>query len=392
MINKIRDFLQLEAASGMALFCAALVAIFLVNSPWRDVYLKVLHTPLLHSSLIFWVNEGLMAIFFLLVGLELKREFFEGELSGISKIVLPGSAALGGMLVPALIYLVMNRHSTATLHGWAIPVATDIAFALGVLSFFNKRIPLALKLFLLTLAVIDDLGSIIIIVMFYSYDSSLGYVLLASLVFLLLWGLNRIAKVAVLLPYLFLGLVLWVFILYSGIHASITGVLLAIVIPLRTSPERNGSLLHQLEARLHPWVAFFILPLFAFCNAGLSFEGMSFITLTQPVVLGIALGLFVGKQVGVMTFVWLMIKCRLASLPKDVTGLDMYGIALLCGIGFTMSLFLGTLAFQEKQMIYLTEVRLGVFLGSILSALSGSLVLYMSFIQKQKRRFPFETE
>ncbi len=387
MINKIHKFLQLEAAGGVALFCAALLAILLINSPWRDVYLNVLHTPLPHHPLVFWVNEGLMAIFFLLVGLELKREFLEGELSGISKVALPGAAALGGMLVPALIYIVINRHAEVALHGWAIPVATDIAFALGVLSLFGKRIPLSLKLFLLALAVVDDLGAIIIIAIFYSYDSSVSYFLLGCLVMLLLWGLNKILKVTTLWPYVLLGLLLWVCVLHSGIHASISGVLLAMMIPLRVMSNGHGSLLHHLEKKLHPWVAFLILPLFAFCNAGLSFEGMSWLTLTQPVVLGIALGLFIGKQAGVLAFVWLMIKSRLALLPEAITSLDMYGIALLCGIGFTMSLFLGTLAFQGEQTTYLTEVRLGVFLGSILSALSGSLVLYIAFLQKRKRRF-----
>ncbi len=379
MINKMRKFLQLEAAGGIALFCAALIAILFINSPFRDVYLRIIQMPLPHSPLIFWVNEGFMAVFFLLVGLELKREFFEGELSGVSKIVLPGAAALGGMLVPALIYIAMNRHGEVALQGWAIPVATDIAFALGVLSFFSKRIPLSLKLFLLALAVIDDLGAIVIIAFFYSHQFSVGYFLLACLVMLLLWGLNRIVKTAVLLPYLLLGLVLWICILHSGIHASISGVLLAMMVPLRA--------LHHLETHLHPWVVFLILPLFAFCNAGLSFEGISFMMLTQPVVLGVALGLFVGKQVGVLSLVWLMIKYRLARLPEAVTGLDMYGIALLCGIGFTMSLFLGTLAFQGEQTAYLMEVRLGVFLGSILSALSGSLVLHIAFLQKRKGRF-----
>ncbi len=381
MINKIREFLRLEAAGGIALFCAALLAMLLVNSPWRESYLNLLQTPLAHSSFIFWVNEGMMAIFFLLVGLELKREFLQGELAGLSKIALPGAAALGGMIVPALIYIAINRGGA--LQGWPIPTATDIAFALGVLSFFSKRIPLSLKLFLLALAVIDDLGAIVIIAVYYAHHFSLSYFLWACFVLLLLWGLNHMIKVTALLPYAVLGVVLWVFVLRSGIHASIAGVLLAIMIPL---PK-----LAQLEESLHPWVVFLILPLFAFCNAGLSFAGISFASLGQPVVLGIILGLVIGKQLGVLAFTWLTIKCRLAKWPADVTVLDMYGIALLCGIGFTMSLFLGTLAFQE-QPIHLTEVRLGVFMGSVLSALCGSLVLHIAFLQKRKRRFPFETE
>lgn len=386
-VSKIRDFLQLEAASGVVLFLTALAAMVFVNSPWRDVYFAILNIPLPHSPLIFWVNDGLMAIFFLLVGLELKREFLEGELSGISKIVLPGAAALGGMIVPALIYIAFNYANGTALKGWAIPVATDIAFALGVLSLFGKRIPLSLKLFLLALAVFDDLGAIVVIAVFYAHGFSWVYFLLACVVLLLLWALNKIARIAALLPYVLLGIVLWILILCSGIHASISGVLLAIMIPLRTSPKRRESPLHHLEKNLHPWVAFLILPLFAFCNAGLSFDGLSWSILGQPVVLGIAAGLFIGKQVGVLAFLWLMIKYRLAKWPESVSGLDMYGIALLCGIGFTMSLFLGTLAFQAEQAIYLTEVRLGVFLGSVLSALSGSLVLHIAFLQKRKGRF-----
>lgn len=386
MINKIRDFLRLEAMGGMVLFCSAVIAMLLVNSSAQNSYLGFINATIGHSPLIFWVNEGLMAIFFLLIGLELKREFLQGELSGLAKIALPGFAALGGMVVPALIYVFINRHTEYAFHGWAIPVATDIAFALGVLSFFSKRIPLSLKLFLLALAVFDDLGAIIIIALFHSRDFMLSYFLLACSILLVLWALKQFGKVKALLPYLILGVVLWVFVLRSGVHASITGVLLAMMVPLQKNSSEARSSLERLETGLHPWVAFMILPLFAFCNAGLSFAGFSFAKLTQPIVLGIAAGLFVGKQVGVLTFIWLMIKCRFAKWPEAVSGLDMYGIALLCGIGFTMSLFLGTLAFQGEHSKYLMDVRLGVFLGSALSALSGSFILHIAFLQKQKRR------
>jgi NhaA family Na+:H+ antiporter len=386
VISKIRDFLRLEAAGGIVLLCATVMAVVIVNSPLRQAYLNMLSVTLWGLPHIFFVNDGLMSIFFLFVGLELKREFLVGELAGISKIALPGAAAIGGMLVPAIIYVYFNRHVEVALQGWAIPVATDIAFALGVLSLFGKRVPLSLKLFLLALAVMDDLGAIVIIAIFYSHGFSLGYLLLACFVLFLLWMLNRVAKVTVLFPYLLLGMLLWVCVWRSGIHASISGVMLAMMIPLRGYPKRGtrGSLLKKLESGLHPYVVFLIMPLFAFCNAGLSFKGITWVTLKEPMVLGIAAGLFIGKQVGVLTFVGLMIKLGFAKWPKAISGLDMYGVALLCGIGFTMSLFLGTLAFDEGQTIYLMQVRLGVFLGSILSALCGVVILHMAFLKKQK--------
>ncbi|MDA8561582.1 Na+/H+ antiporter NhaA [Gammaproteobacteria bacterium] len=383
---KIKDFLQLEAAAGIALFLTAVLAIIFVNSPFSNSYEAILNTLIFNSPFIFWVNDGLMAIFFLLVGLELKREFLEGELSGKSKIVLPGVAALGGMIVPVIIYVIFNYSSKATMVGWPIPVATDIAFALGVLSLFSNRIPLALKLFLLALAVFDDLGAIVIIAVFFSHGFSLAYFIAAIMIFLLLLFLNRFLKVDKLFPYIILGAILWFFVLQSGVHASISGVLLALVIPLKKHSSDGESSLHKLEKFLHPWVAFLILPLFAFCNAGLSFAGASWSILLQPIVLGITLGLFIGKQVGVMSFVTFMTKFKFSKWPESVSFLDMYGIALLCGIGFTMSLFLGTLAFHGDQVIHLSEVRLGVFLGSVLSAVCGSLSLHISYLQKCKNK------
>lgn len=394
-VNIILNFLRLEVASGIILFLMTLLAMIFVNSPLAPLYQTLLQIPLaiqvgdfsFSEPLLFWINECLMTIFFLIVGLELKREFLEGELSGVTKIMLPGVAALGGMLIPAIIYIFFNYNSNITLRGWAIPVATDIAFALGVLSLFSKRIPLGLKLFLMALAIFDDVGAIIIIAVFYSHDLSLLYLLFACLIVFFLWILNHIINTRHLFPYLFLGVLLWICVLHSGIHASIAGVLLSLMIPLRGNSEENRSPLHTLEEVLHPWVAYFVLPLFAFANSGLSFAGLSWNSLLDPLVLGIIAGLFLGKQIGVLTLVWLMVKLRWAKLPERATWLQMYGVALLCGIGFTMSLFLGTLAFQTEQAVYLTEVRLGVLLGSVLSGMAGAAVLQTAHLKKRKGRF-----
>lgn len=392
-INKIAEFLRLEAAGGVLLFFMAVIAIVWVNSPFQPYYAAWVHDPLqlhignivINQSLTFWVNDGLMALFFLLVGLELKREFIEGELSGLSKIVLPGLAALGGMIIPAVMYVGLNHQAADALPGWAIPVATDIAFALGVLSFFSRRIPLSLKLFLLALAVFDDLGAIIIIALFYSHGFSWLYFLLAVITLGVLWLLNSLFSTKKLLPYLLLGALLWFFVLRSGIHPSVSGVLLAAVIPLRQPNHRATPPLHYLESALHPWVVFFILPLFALVNSGLSFAGFSLASFAQPIVLGIIFGLWLGKQVGVLTFVWLSTRLGWAKLPESATWWEVYGVALLCGIGFTMSLFLGTLAFQDAHPAYMMEVRLGVFAGSVLSAVTGSLVLHVATRVKRKK-------
>lgn len=373
-VNALRKFLQFEAAGGVMLFFAALIAILWANSPWKSSYFASMEV----SSLRHWVNDGLMTLFFLLVGLELKREFLIGELSGLGKILLPASAALGGMVIPAFIYISMNSADSIALRGWAIPVATDIAFALGVLSLFNKRIPLALKLFLLALAIFDDLGAIVIIALFYAHSLSWIYLAGAFLTLFCLFLLNR-CKVTYLWLYLLLGGLLWFFVWRSGIHASISGVLLALMVPITSLPD--------LEKKLHPWVAFGILPIFALCNAGFSLEGMTWNVLLSPVVVGIIAGLFLGKQIGVMMCVWLMTSFRIIKWPDTITFLDIYGVALLCGIGFTMSLFLGNLAFQAEHPIYLAEVRCGVFLGSLLSAICGSFVLQVAILQKRKRRF-----
>lgn len=393
-IATIKNFLKLEAASGVLLFITAIIAIILVNSPLSMAYQSLLDLTIdLHlgsfsikEPLLYWINEGLMAFFFLLVGLELKREFIEGELAGLSRVILPGIAAVGGMIVPAVIFFIFNHDSPATLKGWAIPVATDIAFALGVLSLFSRRVPIGLKLFLMALAIFDDVGAIIIIAVFYSHSFSFIYLFAAFLMTAILFLMNMVFKIRLLTPYLLLGLVLWFCVSHSGIHASITGVVLALTIPL--GHEKKGKApLHRLERALHPWVAFFIMPIFAFANAGLSFEGISFKSFGDPLVLGILLALFVGKQLGVFLSSWLIIRGGWAKLPEKTTWSQMYGVALICGVGFTMSLFLGTLAFQLNDPIYLTEVRLGVLVGSLLSGLAGAFILKWSFKKERKGRF-----
>lgn len=372
----IRQFLKLETAGGIVLFMATLMALLIDNSPFSNFYQQSIQTTLhihllgyqMDESLLFWVNEGLMTLFFLLVGLELKREFVDGELAQPSKVLLPALAACGGMLAPAIVYIICNFSQAIALKGWAIPVATDIAFALGVLSIFGRQVPLGLKLFLLALAIFDDIGAIIIITLFYSHG--LHYLLLLSggLIIVGLWCLNKLA-VKRTWPYLLLGIILWACISKSGVHASVVGVVLALMMPM----NRN------FESKLHPWVAFFIVPLFAFTNAGISFSGMHWGMLYNSITLGIMLGLVLGKQLGILSVSWIAIRSGIASLPKGSTWLSFYGIALLCGIGFTMSLFLGTLAFQNDQPIYLVDVRLGVLLGSIISGLIGALVLHKAF-------------
>jgi Na+:H+ antiporter, NhaA family len=336
----------------------------------------------------------LMAVFFLLVGLEIKREMLDGQLSTWPRRALPGIGALGGMIVPALIYLAFNVGSDGHPRGWAIPAATDIAFALGVLSLLGPRVPISLKVFLTALAILDDLGAVLIIAVFYTSDLNLYALGGAIFVIGLLRGLNR-AGFADLKPYLLLGAILWFLVLMSGIHATIAGVAFALTIPLRASPgkpEDQASLLHRLEHSLQPWVAFLIVPIFGFANAGVSFAGMSLASLLSPVPLGVALGLFVGKQVGVFTFSWAAIKLGLADLPANATWMQFYGVALLCGIGFTMSLFIGLLAFPTSADLQ-DATKLGVLLGSALSALVGAALLRVIKpgqswrpVQEQKRQ------
>lgn len=374
-IGLIQKFLALESLSGIILFIMAVVAMLWANSPFAFIHQQFIHTFL------FWINEVLMALFFLLVGLELKRGFLAGQLSRFSQIALPATAALGGMLIPAGIYWLINRHDPIAINGWATPVATDIAFALGVLSLFGRRIPVALKLFLLALAIFDDIGAIIIIGIYYSHGLA-GIWLLQSAGLLLLLFLFNFLGMRSLLIYLLLGIGLWIGLFKAGVHPTLAGVLLALTIP--GTMDNRGSPLHRLETKLHPWVAYFIMPLFALANAGFSLTNLSINTLTSGVVLGIILGLFIGKQIGVGGGAWLFIKLGLAKLPDKSNWLELYGVALLCGIGFTMSLFLGTLSFANQDLL-LAQVRFGVAVGSILSALTGAVVLLIAFSRKRRR-------
>lgn len=378
--------LQHEAAGGVLLLFATACAMVVANSPWRDWYGLFLELPVavqvgnfkLAKPLLLWINDGLMAVFFLLVGLELKRELVEGELSTPSRVVLPLLAALGGMVVPALIYLFFNHTDPAAVSGWAIPAATDIAFALGVLALLGSRVPRSLKLFLLTLAIVDDLGAIVIIAFFYSGNISLVSLLFATVIIVALFFCNR-SGVRTIAPYLVLGFFLWLAVLKSGVHATLAGVVLAFFLPLRGGPPGEDAPLQQLEHDLQPAVVFVILPLFAFANTGIALTGLTPAALLQPVPLGIAAGLLVGKLVGVFGCSWLAVKAGLARLPDGANWPALAGVALLCGIGFTMSLFVSSLAFEQGEGNAVLVDRLGILVGSGLSGLLGygllSLVL-----------------
>ncbi|MFP0196117.1 MULTISPECIES: Na+/H+ antiporter NhaA [Pseudomonas] len=373
-------FFQLEAASGLLLIAAAILALIINNSPLSWLYSGLLDTPVvaqigalkIAKPLLLWINDGLMALFFLLIGLEVKREVLDGQLSKPSQIVLPGAAAIGGMLVPALIYWFLNRDNPAALDGWAIPTATDIAFALGVLALLGKRVPVSLKLFLMTLAIIDDLGAIVIIAIFYSGELSTLSLGLAAACIAALVAMNRLGVVK-LGPYMIIGLILWVCVLKSGVHATLAGVTLAFCIPLRTKNAEPSPLL-ALEHALHPWVAYGILPLFAFANAGLSLTGVTAESFTHHVPMGIAVGLLLGKTLGVFGLTWLAVKIGIAALPQGANWGQVLGVAILCGIGFTMSLFVGSLAFVPGSSEYAGMDRMGILTGSVFAALIGYAV------------------
>ncbi|MEE4673774.1 Na+/H+ antiporter NhaA [Pseudomonas alliivorans] len=390
MRNTITRFFQLEAAGGLLLIAAAALALVINNSPLSWLYNAFLETPVearigalqIAKPLLLWINDGLMALFFLVIGLEVKREVLEGHLSKPSQVVLPGAAAIGGMVVPALIYVALNTGNAEALNGWAIPMATDIAFALGVLALLGKRVPVSLKLFLMTLAIIDDLGAIIVIALVYSGELSQVSLILAGVSIIALIAMNR-SGVSRLTPYLLIGLVLWVCVLKSGIHATLAGVVLAFCIPLRTSTKASPLL--TLEHGLHPWVAYGILPLFAFANAGVSLAGVTMDSFTHSVPLGIAAGLLLGKTAGVFGLTWLAVRTRLASLPKDANWGHVLGVSILCGIGFTMSLFVGSLAFEPGISGYAGEDRMGILTGSILSAIIGYGVMVMACKTTPKR-------
>jgi NhaA family Na+:H+ antiporter len=376
-------FFKLEAASGLILLIAAILALFISNSTLSGLYFETLEKYLfiginefgLKLSVHHWINDALMAIFFFFVTLEIKREFLQGELSNIKQAMLPIIAAVGGMVVPALFYVVINYGNAETINGWAIPSATDIAFSLGILSLLGSRVPISLKVFLTALAIIDDLGAILIIAFFYSGDLSIPYLSLILLSYILLLVLNKFS-VKIFTPYLLIGLCMWFFTYKSGIHATIAGVLLASTIPHRLK-DHDFSLLVKLEHGISPYVAFIIMPIFAFANAGVNLEGLSLASLLNPVPLGILMGLFFGKQIGVLLFSYVSVKFKFADMPNNSNWLSIYGVSILTGIGFTMSLFVGNLAFIENTQ-YIDGVKIGVLSGSLLSTVFGYFILLIS--------------
>jgi len=384
MINYISGpfkwFFKLEAASGILLLISAIIALLISNSQYSEIYFISLQKYIfvginnfgLKLSVLHWINDALMAIFFFFVTLEIKREFIQGELSNVKQALLPIIGAIGGMLVPALIYIFINFGNNETLNGWAIPSATDIAFSIGILSLLGSRVPISLKVFLTALAIIDDLGAIIIIAFFYTGDLSYKYLVLLIIAFTFLLLLNKL-NIKKFLPYLIIGLSLWFFTHESGIHATISGVLLACTIPHRKK-EHDFSLLTKIEHSISPYVAYFIMPLFAFANAGVSLQGLSLTSFLSPVPLGILLGLFIGKQIGVFVFSYISIKLGYAQMPNSSNWLSLYGVGILTGIGFTMSLFVGNLAFIENTQ-YLDGVKIGVLSGSLLSTVVGYFLL-----------------
>ena len=376
-------FFKLEAASGLLLLFSAIIALIISNSTYSNFYFETLDKYFflginnfgLKLSVLHWINDALMAIFFFFVTLEIKREFIQGELSSIKQAILPIIAAVGGMLVPALIYVYINLETPETLRGWAIPSATDIAFSIGILSLLGSRVPISLKVFLTALAIIDDLGAIIIIAFFYTGDLNIQFLLLLFITFIILIILNKIG-VKKISPYLIIGLFLWFFTHESGVHATISGVLLACSIPHRKK-EHDFSLLVKIEHSISPYVAYGIMPLFAFANAGVALDGLNLSSLLAPVPLGILLGLFIGKQLGVFIFSFISIKAGFAQMPSNSNWINLYGVGILTGIGFTMSLFIGNLAFVDNTQ-YVDGVKIGVLSGSLLSTLFGYFLLLLS--------------
>ena len=383
VVDALREFLRLEAAGGIVLALAALLALVMANSPLAWLYVDVLNLPggvslgtfEIRKPVYLWLNDFWMALFFFLVGLEIKREKLDGELSDLRAAVLPAIAAIGGMIAPALIYAAFNHGDAGAMRGWAIPTATDIAFALGVLALLGSAVPASLKVLLTAIAIIDDLGAIVIIALFYTDNLSVLSLALAGAALIGLATLN-LAGVRSITPYALVGLVLWVCVLKSGVHATLAGVATAFAIPMRGNDgdDEHSSPLRWLEHVLHPWVAFGVLPAFAFANAGVSLAGMTLAAVVEPVTLGIALGLVVGKQLGVFGAIWLSVKAGLGRMPEGANWAQLYGVALLCGIGFTMSLFIGGLAFDDP--LRGAQVRIGVLGGSILAAVAGAALLW----------------
>jgi NhaA family Na+:H+ antiporter len=387
----VRKFLQKESTSGIILIFVTILALIFSNTFLSEFYNNFLHTQIefkigdildISKPLILWVNDGLMAIFFLLIGLEIKRELLLGHLSTFSKIALPGIAAIGGMLFPALIYLFFNYDNELAVRGWAIPTATDIAFALGIVSLLGKRVPTSLKIFLMALAIFDDLGAILIIAFFYTSQLSIFSLAMALFCVIILYLMNKM-QITMVSAYALIGVILWVFVLKSGVHATLAGIILAFTIPLNAINEKRKrvSPVKSLQHYIHFWVAFYILPIFAFVNAGIDLRSLSFDAVLNPVSLGIILGLFIGKQLGVFFFVYIAVKFKFAKLPRCTTWLQVYGISVLTGVGFTMSLFIDSLAFTDSAMFSYTD-KLAILIGSVLSGVVGYVILYNTKIKK----------
>ncbi|MFG0604481.1 Na+/H+ antiporter NhaA [Vibrio mimicus] len=382
MSDMIRDFFKMESAGGILLVIAAAIAMMIANSSLGEGYQAFLHTYLFGMSVSHWINDGLMAVFFLLIGLEVKRELLEGALKSRETAIFPAIAAVGGMLAPALIYVLFNFNDPEAIQGWAIPAATDIAFALGIMALLGKRVPVSLKVFLLALAIIDDLGVVVIIALFYSSDLStialtVGFIMTGVLFML---NAKHVTKLSV---YLIAGLILWVAVLKSGVHATLAGVVIGFAIPLKGNKGEHSPLKH-LEHALHPYVAFGILPLFAFANAGISLQGVSIDGLTSMLPLGVALGLFLGKPLGIFSFSWAAVKLGVAKLPEGINFKHIFAVSVLCGIGFTMSIFISSLAFGQANAAYDTYARLGILMGSTTAAILGYALLRLSLPLKAK--------
>ncbi|ELI5732260.1 Na+/H+ antiporter NhaA [Vibrio fluvialis] len=376
MTDMIRDFFKLESAGGIILVIAAAIAMTIANSPLNEIYQGALHSYVFGMSVSHWINDGLMAVFFLLIGLEVKRELLEGALKSRETAIFPAIAAVGGMLAPALIYVLFNSGDAEAIQGWAIPAATDIAFALGIMALLGKRVPVSLKVFLLALAIIDDLGVVVIIALFYTSDLSTIALTVGFIMTAVLFMLNT-KHVTKLSAYLIVGLILWVAVLKSGVHATLAGVVIGFAIPLKGNRGEHSPLKH-LEHALHPYVAFGILPLFAFANAGISLEGVSFSSLASTLPLGVALGLLIGKPLGIFSFSVIAVKAGVAKLPEGINFKHIFAVSVLCGIGFTMSIFISSLAFGSANVDYDTYARLGILMGSTTAAILGYVLLRLS--------------
>lgn len=382
MKSEFRQMIQHDAAGGVILVIAALLALIFANTPLYGAYQAILDMPVavklgtfeIAKPLLLWINDGLMAIFFFMVGLEVKREILQGHLNSVAQITLPGIAAVAGIAIPALIYAWFNQDDPVAIAGWAIPSATDIAFALGIFSLFGRSLPITLKLFLLSVAIFDDIGAIVIIALFYSAELSTMSLIVAATGLVVLFIFNRL-RLRAQGAYILVGVVVWAAVLKSGVHATLAGFAVAWFIPINVKNEDGNPMLAHLEHSLHNWVAFFILPVFAFANAGVNLLGTTIDDVLNPVVLGIVAGLFIGKQVGIFSACWLAVKAGIAKLPEGTNWRQMYGVTLLCGIGFTMSLFIGSLAFEQQGLEHINSVKVGVLLGSLLSAVLGAIVI-----------------